>query len=347
MNQPIETFEIGQYRVEVHYDEWCHDIWEMNEYSANVISVHPEEDRLGNPDINDHYSDLISAMDICSGDPEIADLWLRSWGYVTEKYKRMGIALQDFELKSHMLTAFNYHFKELLTDYANRILLEFDEGTEEWKEYTSDLYAYDLANRICLTGNQKCWTPQDVQQALLDSLNELEVTECEGRKFAYMLDELVAFAIEATENGVLDVPFPMPNPDCYGRAERFAQDLWLTNPNINLVSLYDHSGICLQHGSGSCRWDSTPGAAMIICHPDSYQAWFKTLDSLVRGEVYTMTAIWVCPEWDNPEDYGMSEREVEEDSCGGFVGYEWDELEASAIDCFGLKDKVKPDNWVI
>ncbi len=40
---------------------------------------------------------------------------------------------------------------------------------------------------------------------------------------------------------------------------------------------------------------------MIVCHPEDYEWVFNELDDIVRGEFYTITKTWVCPEGFNPE----------------------------------------------
>ena len=102
------------------------------------------------------------------------------------------------------------------------------------------------------------------------------------------------------------------------------------NPNVRFVAMYEHSGVCLQHGNGTCRWDSSPQAAMIICQPEDYEGVFNELDDIVRGEFYTITKTWVCPEGFNPEDFGQTEHEVEMDCVGGFVG--WNYARSCAFD---------------
>lgn len=298
--------ETGQkYVAKVFYDD-CTSGYDEDFYQ-HLMSPHYEESRLGTT-LNDHYSDWHSWDESAlnygfTPKPEPLTSWLRSWNYATDDYAKFGFKLDKVNIRQYMYAAFNTHLKPMLNEF---LTAEMPEDEAEAVELMENLSYYDL----CAESEEDLESTKAKLQNLYDEALKADT----DMKAAACLDE-VAQALYLMDD-FTDGLFDTPNPAIGERVLAVGRDLWFDNPNVHLVGLYEHSGMCLTRGSGHCRWDNTAGAAMIVCAEEHFDSHFKYLDSIVRGEAYSLHV------------YELDEEgeETETDSCYGFIGYDPEEL---------------------
>ena len=308
MTQILESQNIGQFRVDIEYDHHYDYSWDS---TLNRLTVHPEVDGLPRTE-NSFYEDVLNLQD-CEQDYDIFNGVSSLWSSTVKMLEyQTGAVLEPYDIKKAFC-------KEIVEAFGDDIQAHIDylrgiehivEGVEDDGVYMSE----DLYEEIVYAGWQSgmmMYTPSNgVDVKVLETLahrledvfkrmkDETEtVTQREVNDFAdyirYMSGD--EFLIARCN----------PDMDYVHKMETvIGQTLVGLNPNVRFVSMYEHSGVCLQHGNGTCQWDSSPQAAMVICQPEDYEWVFKDLDDIVRGEFYTITKTWVCPEELNPEDFG-------------------------------------------
>ena len=341
MTQILESQDIGQYRVDIEYD---HHYGYSGDSTLNRLTVHPEVDGLPRTE-NSFYEDVLNLQD-CEQDYDIFNDITSLWESTVRMLEDQTYAkFAPYDIKQAFCKEIVDAFGDDIQTHIDYIQAHIDylRGIEHIVEDVEDdgiLMSEDFYEEISYAGWQSGIISYTVTRELevrtLGTLaHRLEdvfkrmkdktetVTQREVNDFANYLRYMQEDEFMVSRRN--------PDMDYVHKMETvIGQTLVGLNPNVRFVSMYEHSGVCLQHGNGTCRWDSSPQAAMIVCQPEDYEGVFNELDAIVRGEFYTLTKTWVCPEGFNPEDFGQTEHEVEMDCVGGFVG--WNYARSCAFD---------------
>lgn len=84
----------------------------------------------------------------------------------------------------------------------------------------------------------------------------------------------------------------------YSALTELTSELWWSNPNVSFVSLYEHSGMCLQW-SATDKFDSSPNAALILTgKKDTAKNIFNQVDNILQGNIWDATLYQYIPEVD-------------------------------------------------
>ena len=335
MTQILESQDIGQYRVDIEYDHhYDYDLWDS---TLNRLTVHPEVDGLPRTE-NSFYEDVLNLQD-CEQDSDIFNGITRLWESTVRMLEDQTYAkFAPYDIKQAFC-------KEIVDAFGDDIQAHIDylRGIERIVEDVEDdgiLMSEDFYEEISYAG----WQSGIISYTVTSELDVRTLGTLAHRLedvFKRMKDETetvtqrevndFADYLRYMQEDEFMVSRRNPDMDYVCKMETvIGQTLVGLNPNVRFVSMYEHSGVCLQHGNGTCRWDSSPQAAMIICQPEDYKGVFNELDDIVRGEFYTITKTWICPEGFNPEDFGQTEHEVEMDCVCGFLG--WDYARSCAFD---------------
>lgn len=344
MGDLIKSYTQGQYRYDIYWDYDSVSFLD-DEFASFALSVHPEEGRLPETK-NEHYSDLISKLndlDYCDSEPDIFQAWYKSWGEVLDEAKSMGHSgFEEFDIRQSVADVFNSEARPALVDLRHHLnLWSNDVDNELLRDEIVTMFQalHEVWVFENLSGYYSCGVSAFESEIDFDNL-DIEILKGYIQAVVSAIDKelLIVDNLETSENNIVGCAdsmvdmllrlrneqsdFPVNVIDLSGIAVK----IWGSNPNIHEVALYEHGGICLQHGGGTCRWDSTPGAAWIICKPEFYSAWFEDLDMRVQGNYMGFVANWVCPEGHKPEDFGQTEEEFEVDSCWGLLENDPDKL---------------------
>lgn len=336
MTQILESQDIGQYRVDIEYDHhYDYDYsWDS---TLNRLTVHPEVDGLPRTE-NSFYEDVLNLQD-CEQDSDIFNGITSLWESTVRMLEDQTDAkLAPYDIKQAFC-------KEIVDAFGDDIQAHIDylRGIEHIVEDVEDdgiLMSEDFYEEISYAG----WQSGIISYTVTSELDVRTLGTLAHRLedvFKRMKDETetvtqrevndFADYLRYMQEDEFMVSRRNPDMDYVCKMETvIGQTLVGLNPNVRSVSMYEHSGVCLQHGNGTCRWDSSPQAAMIICQPEDYEQVFNELDDIVRGEFYTITKTWICPEDFNPEDFGQTEHEVEMDRDCGFLG--WNYARSCAFD---------------
>lgn len=324
MTQILESQDIGQYRVDIEYDHHYDYSWDS---TLNRLTVHPEVDGLPRTE-NSFYEDLLNLQD-CEQDYNIfngiTSLW-ESTVRMLEDHTYAEFAPYDIKKAfcKEIVEAFGDDIqahidylrgiKRIVGDVEDDGILMSEDFYDEisYAGWQSGIISYTVTIKLDVrTLGTLAHRLEDVFKRMKDETET--VTQREVNDFANYLRYMQEDEFMVSRRN--------PDMDYVCKMETvIGQTLVGLNPNVRFVAMYEHSGVCLQDGNGTCRWDSSPQAAMIICQPEDYEGVFNELDDIVRGEFYTITKTWICPEDFNPEDFGQTEHEVEMDCVGGFVG---------------------------
>ena len=334
MTQILESQDIGQYRVDIEYDHHYDYSWDS---TLNRLTVHPEVGGLPRTE-NSFYEDVLNLQDwdqnydIFSG---ITSLWGSTVRMLEDQ---TAAKLAPYDIKQAFCKEIVYEFggdiqahidylrgiKRIVEDVEDDGILMSEDLYEEisYAGWQSGIISYTVTSELDVR------TLGTLAHRLEDMFKRMKyetetVTQREVNDFVDYLSYMQEDEFMVSRRN--------PDMDYVRKMETIiGQTLVGLNPNVRYVSMYEHSGVCLQHGNGTCRWDSSPQAAMIICQPEDYEWVFNEMDAIVRGEFYTITKTWICPEDFNPEDFGQTEHEVEMDCVGGFVG--WNYARSCAFD---------------
>lgn len=313
---------------------------------------HPEEHRLGalistQFESSSYYSDYLNSMDELN---EVQDSWIskywKKWNAILEEnkdYKDLNSLGADYYVNScWALVELSFNIFEYIENVEKDKDL-FDQDYDDlYTLFADDLIGYTFnrfyaekwfdseTDSYCITKGLKV-----IKDFLYNSIKNICLSSDEWVVVGHLDDlfEFISYNAEYTRNG---------NPlilgeDITGTLCDLTNNLWQDNPYIHFISLYEHSGICLQWGGGSCRWDSTAGAAIIIGDDNSSQGTFNYVDNVLQGNVWVVTQYKVVENinlYDYYENIDIDDRDTckllnladgddiivtELDSCGGFV----------------------------
>lgn len=369
--------------IEDDDDNMWSSLSDYDEFSAARFSPHPEESRLrffkteGNNG-SDYYSDglrVISELENDNGSQYTmtAD-FAQTWEDIFNNDNSDGMDLKSLDAEFYRkvssglvkLAEENISTLNMLLDENDDLLFkQQEEDMVDWIGRDLKGYNFDLFS------NKKWFNEDDefevkpclaeIKEGLMDCVNTINESS-EVEKVISAMDALVEFfTFQTDSSGYYEVTFQSDDKTSDVIKELFTDMYFGLNPNVQFVSLYDHSGMCLQWGSG-CRWDSTGNAAIILASDSvegerTQKQVFDLVNNLIAGNIWYAKQYQLITEenrgWYNPLDIetislkvSEADREVLElmdisrylytaeievieiDSCGGFVcDYkEWDDI---------------------
>ena len=286
---------------------------EYYECYAKLFHPHPEEGRLGYFD-NEHnyFEDWCNTEEHSWSDDKVSVFKGNFDHYVGWYLKLTGLKFEE-------------HFDEMGVEfYKKSMVVAVDlmkKIVELLKDDTEDLENYKAGSSLDEFIRQNLW--EEIRAGNFkglsfedDSIEELSEDEDEdsllkAKATLEEINKLIVFFEEAqteediifASDSILDLLSwisqeypngfePSTGIDFYVVERVISQvikNLYIScNPNVRAISLYEHSGMCLQHSS-TCRWDSTGGAALILGNKDLYRDVFKVADNVVQGNVWLIT----------------------------------------------------------
>ena len=258
--QILESQDIGQYRVDIeydhHYDHHYNYSWDS---TLNRLTVHPEVDGLPRIE-NSFYEDLLNLQD-CEQDYDIFNGVVSLWESTVKMLADQTYAvLEPYDIKK----AFCKEIVEAFGDYI-QAHIDYLRGIKRIVEDVEDdgiLMSEDLYDEISYAGWQAGITSypdtsemgvrtletlahrlEDVFKRMKDETET--VTQREVNDFADYLRHMQEDKFMVSRRN--------PDMDYVRKMETvIGQTLVGLNPNVRYVSMYEHSGVCLQHGNGTC-----------------------------------------------------------------------------------------------
>lgn len=328
--------------LKIDYDESqvFSSLEDYDEYSASRFSPHPEEERLSfdrstSSNGNSYYSDGLKDHFEDVEDSLIYS-FEKNWDFILEENKGCtDLKSLDIAFYKEQCSEMIDYFKEAL-ERSDALLLDIHsyknfaawvnenkESHDELKAVFADqLVGYRFNKFVANDWENKVEGEFDVYEGLKifngflkTSLDTIANSE-DKNSVLTSLDDLAEVMTFAYHNCGAEFEFLFE--DAVSRKEKILSEmmksLYFRNPNITLVSLYEHSGMCLQHGGGSCRWDSTSGAALIIGGDDAYKSVFSEVDNLLQGNIWYAELLQVIPECDyNLYTEDLDEIEIDTD----------------------------------
>lgn len=329
--------------LKIERDDWYFSsLADYDESAANRFSRHPEESRLQFTEHtssygNSYYADALNVINnIGNGDVEdsLATDFKKAWERVLDENKGCTDLIElDFNFyKSKTDKILNYLKGSL--NAINNILKDIHQAGS-WDKYVEEsddqLLITDLENLFTdyLVGyrfnqfSDKDWEVDgefDIHKGLVkiyDFLTQnIEIIEkCES--IETLLNELnnsIEFMEYVFENcgSAWETNFNYTVEREFSIIYEFMKSLYFKNPNVHLISLYEHSGICLQKTS-TCAWDSTNNAALIIGNDQTFESVYNEVNNILQNNIWYAKQYQLITAEDEKFYFGQTVQEIDFD----------------------------------